>query len=183
MLLELIIHTATRHWSRSFPPGQKPAGRYGHTLNILGSKIYVFGGQVEGYFFNDLWAFDLNALQNAHSKWEMITQNSLDGGPPEGQIPPARTNHTTVTWNEKLYLYVYRPAPFTSTDQVADLEAPMALNGSMTSGPTILGSLHGRSWIVLATYLLLGKDTLLPWSTMLCIYLVDGQKTGPISAI
>lgn len=89
-----------------FPPGPRPAGRYGHTLNILGSKIYVYGGQVEGYFFNDLWAFDLNALQNAHSKWEMLIQNSLDGGPPEGSIPPARTNHTIVTWNEKLYLYV-----------------------------------------------------------------------------
>ncbi|KAL8917370.1 MAG: hypothetical protein Q9208_007988 [Pyrenodesmia sp. 3 TL-2023] len=100
-----LLNTSTRHWSRSFPPGPRPAGRYGHTLNILGSKIYVYGGQVEGYFFNDLWAFDLNALQNAHSKWEMLIQNSLDGGPPEGSIPPARTNHTIVTWNEKLYLF------------------------------------------------------------------------------
>ncbi|KAL8715662.1 MAG: hypothetical protein Q9225_006338 [Loekoesia sp. 1 TL-2023] len=100
-----LLNTSTRHWSRSFPPGQRPAGRYGHTLNILGSKIYIFGGQVEGYFFNDLWAFDLNALQNAHSKWELLIQNSADGGPPEGQIPPARTNHTTITWNEKLYLF------------------------------------------------------------------------------
>ncbi|KAL8838292.1 MAG: hypothetical protein Q9170_002189 [Blastenia crenularia] len=83
----------------------RPAGRYGHTLNILGSKIYVFGGQVEGCFFNDLWAFDLNALQNANSKWEMLIPNSLDGGPPEGQIPPARTNHSTITWNDKLYLF------------------------------------------------------------------------------
>lgn len=96
------MDAATRHWSRSFPPGQRPDGRYGHTLNILRSKIYVFGGQVEGYFFNDLWAFDLNALQN----WEMLIQSSGEGGPPEGSIPPARTNHTTVTWNDKLYLYV-----------------------------------------------------------------------------
>ncbi|KAL9004384.1 MAG: hypothetical protein Q9188_002800 [Gyalolechia gomerana] len=100
-----LLNTSTRHWSRSFPPGQRPAGRYGHTLNILGHKIYVYGGQVEGYFFNDLWAFDLNALQNASSKWEMLIQNSADGGPPEGQIPPARTNHTTITWNDKLYLF------------------------------------------------------------------------------
>ncbi|KAI4091333.1 MAG: hypothetical protein LQ344_004193 [Seirophora lacunosa] len=96
-----LLNTSTRHWSRSFPPGQRPAGRYGHTLNILRSKIYVFGGQVEGYFFNDLWAFDLNALQN----WEMLIQSSGEGGPPEGSIPPARTNHTTVTWNDKLYLF------------------------------------------------------------------------------
>jgi len=99
-----LIFVATRHWSRSMPPGPRPAGRYGHTLNILGSKIYVFGGQVEGYFFNDLFAFDLNALQNANSKWEMLVQNSAGAGPAEGQIPPARTNHTIISWNDKLYL-------------------------------------------------------------------------------
>ncbi|KAL8767492.1 MAG: hypothetical protein Q9209_005999 [Squamulea sp. 1 TL-2023] len=100
-----LLNTSTRHWSRSMPPGPRPAGRYGHTLNILGSRIYVFGGQVEGYFFNDLVAFDLNALQNANSRWEMLIPNSADGGPPEGQVPPARTNHTIVSWNEKLYLF------------------------------------------------------------------------------
>ncbi|KAL9611684.1 MAG: hypothetical protein Q9167_003679 [Letrouitia subvulpina] len=100
-----LLNTSTRHWSRSSPPGIRPAGRYGHTLNILGSKIYVFGGQVEGYFFNDLLAFDLNALQAASSRWEMVIPNSNDGGPPEGQVPPARTNHTVVSYSDKLYLF------------------------------------------------------------------------------
>ncbi|KAL8638736.1 MAG: hypothetical protein Q9228_004135, partial [Teloschistes exilis] len=100
-----LLNTSTRHWSRSMPPGPRPAGRYGHTLNILGSRIYVFGGQVEGYFFNDLLAFDLNALQNSNSRWEMLMPNSADGGPPQGQVPPARTNHTVVSLNDKLYLF------------------------------------------------------------------------------
>ena len=73
-------------------------------MNILGSKIYVFGGQVEGYFFNDLMAFDLNTLQNTTTEWEKLILDSNDGGPPEGQVPPARTNHTIVSWNDKLYL-------------------------------------------------------------------------------
>ena len=93
----------TRHWSRSMPPGTRPAGRYGHTLNILGSKIYVFGGQVEGHFFNDLLAFDLNALQNSNSKWELLIPNTYDSAS-EGHVPPARTNHSIVSWNDKLYL-------------------------------------------------------------------------------
>jgi Galactose oxidase, central domain len=71
---------------------------------MLGSKIYVFGGQVEGYFFNDLITFDLNALQNPSNKWEFLIRNSHEGGPPSGQIPPARTNHTIVSFNDKLYL-------------------------------------------------------------------------------
>lgn len=65
----------------------------------------MFGGQVEGFFFNDLVAFDLNQLQNPSNKWEHLVQNSHEGGPPEGQIPPARTNHTIVSFNDKLYLF------------------------------------------------------------------------------
>lgn len=100
----LLMITATRQWSRAVPAGPRPSGRYGHSLNILGSKIYVFGGQVEGYFMNDLVAFDLNQLQVPTNRWEMLIRNSDEGGPPVGQIPPARTNHSVVTYNEKLYL-------------------------------------------------------------------------------
>ncbi|KAJ5163673.1 Kelch-type beta propeller [Penicillium coprophilum] len=100
-----LLNTSSRQWSRAIPPGSRPSGRYGHTLNILGSKLYVFGGQVEGFFFNDLIAFDLNQLQSPTNKWEVLIPNSHEGGPPPGQIPPARTNHTIVSFNEKLYLF------------------------------------------------------------------------------
>ncbi|PKY06560.1 putative cell polarity protein [Aspergillus campestris IBT 28561] len=100
-----LLNTSSRQWSRSIPPSPRPSGRYGHTLNILGSKIYVFGGQVEGFFFNDLVAFDLNQLQNPTNTWEFLIRNSHEGGPPPGQIPPARTNHTIVGFNDKLYLF------------------------------------------------------------------------------
>ncbi|KAG4414932.1 hypothetical protein IFR04_011955 [Cadophora malorum] len=100
-----LLNTSTRQWSRAVPAGPRPSGRYGHSLNILGSKIYVFGGQVEGYFMNDLVAFDLNQLQVPTNRWEMLIRNSEEGGPPQGQIPPARTNHSIVTYNEKLYLF------------------------------------------------------------------------------
>jgi Kelch motif len=86
------------------PPGARPAGRYGHTLNILGPKIYVFGGQAENLFFNDLMAFDLNSLSNPENKWELLIGNSNENGSPTIQIPPARTNHTIVSFNDKLYL-------------------------------------------------------------------------------
>ncbi|KAK4682265.1 Negative regulator of mitotic exit [Podospora pseudoanserina] len=99
-----LLNTSTRQWSRALPAGPRPSGRYGHSLNILGSKIYIFGGQVEGYFMNDLAAFDLNQLQMPNNRWEMLISSTESGGP-QGKIPPARTNHSVVTFNDKLYLF------------------------------------------------------------------------------
>ena len=83
------------------PAGARPSGRYGHTLNIVGSKIYIFGGQVEGFFMNDLSAFDLNTLQMPNNRWELLLDSTPEGTP---NVPAARTNHSMVTFNDKMYL-------------------------------------------------------------------------------
>jgi hypothetical protein len=54
---------------------------------------------VEGYFMNDLSAFDLNQLQMPNNRWEILIQG--DGSP---KIPAARTNHSMVTFDDKMYL-------------------------------------------------------------------------------
>ncbi|UNI24199.1 Negative regulator of mitotic exit [Purpureocillium takamizusanense] len=95
-----LLNTSTRHWSRALPAGPRPSGRYGHSLNILGSKIYIFGGQVEGHFMNDLSAFDLNQLQMPNNRWEILLQ-----GESSPKAPAARTNHSMVTFNDKMYLF------------------------------------------------------------------------------
>lgn len=100
---QCLTVSASRQWSRASPPGARPPGRYGHTLNILGSKIYIFGGQVEGHFFNDLIAFDLNQLQNPSNQWEFL-KDTTDNRQNEDNTPAVRTNHTVVTHNDQLYL-------------------------------------------------------------------------------
>ncbi|KAF8538437.1 hypothetical protein BDD12DRAFT_917694 [Trichophaea hybrida] len=96
-----LLNTSTRQWSRASPHGHRPSGRYGHTLNILGSKLYIFGGQVDTVFFNDLVAFDLNTLQHVGSKWEIL----VPGAEGSTDVPASRTNHTIVTWKDKLFLF------------------------------------------------------------------------------
>lgn len=78
---------------------------------------------MDGFFFNDLVAFDLNTLQNAGSGWEVLVparEAGLD-------MPASRTNHTIVTWSDKLYLYVNHPRRrMTRADAEPGLEEPMA---------------------------------------------------------
>lgn len=48
---------------------------------------------------NDLAAFDLNQLQMPNNRWEMLIK--AEASP---KIPAARTNHTVITYNDKMYL-------------------------------------------------------------------------------
>ncbi len=53
---------------------------------------------------NDLAAFDLNQLQMPNNRWEMLIENSDSAPASQGKIPPARTNHSVITYNDKMYL-------------------------------------------------------------------------------
>lgn len=48
---------------------------------------------------NDLSAFDLNQLQMPNNRWEILVH-----GETSPNIPAARTNHTVITYNDKMYL-------------------------------------------------------------------------------
>lgn len=53
---------------------------------------------------NDLAAFDLNQLQMPNNRWDMLIATTEPGTPPQGKAPPARTNHSMITFNDKMYL-------------------------------------------------------------------------------
>ena len=66
-------------WSRVTVDGQTPDARFGHNavFDIPGQQMVVFGGQKEGDFFADVWAFDV-----AGGAWSRIAG--------EGEGPAAR---------------------------------------------------------------------------------------------
>ena len=83
---------------------------------MLDSNFFVFGGQAEGSFMNDLWAYDIKQRESEHSlqgfalrrrsivgvaggkhRWESIQFTT----PP----PPRRTGHVLTAHQGKLYLF------------------------------------------------------------------------------
>lgn len=92
-----LLNTTTLRWTIAEPKGPRPTGRYGHSLVNVGVKLFVFGGQVDDMFYSDMWVFDLTQLRSPTCHWEKVEPLT----PP----PPPRTNHTVVTYQEKIYLF------------------------------------------------------------------------------
>ncbi|KAK8858500.1 hypothetical protein IAR55_002727 [Kwoniella newhampshirensis] len=92
-----ILDLRSQEWT-SVPVSSGPQGRYGHAVTLLEGKFYVFGGQADGAFMNDLWMYDLKQLSGTTHRWEEIHYST----PP----PPRRTGHILVGGNNgKLYLF------------------------------------------------------------------------------
>ena len=52
--------------------GPGPGGRYFHTVTMIRSKLFVFGGVMGGTSLNDVWALDLNSSTIAPSLLHVI---------------------------------------------------------------------------------------------------------------
>ncbi|WWC88764.1 uncharacterized protein L201_003677 [Kwoniella dendrophila CBS 6074] len=92
-----ILDLRSQEWT-SVPVQRGPVGRYGHAVCLVEGKFYVFGGQADGAFMNDLWMYDIKQLSGTSHKWEQIQYTT--------PAPPRRTGHILVAGNNnKLYLF------------------------------------------------------------------------------
>lgn len=103
-----FFNISSLKWTITSPEGERPMGRYGHQISVLNfelpnkpnhwlSYLYLFGGQMDDQYFNDVWKFDLSNFRNPKTKWERIQST--------GDIPPPLSNHSLVAFNNKLFIF------------------------------------------------------------------------------
>ncbi|EIW73669.1 hypothetical protein TREMEDRAFT_59843 [Tremella mesenterica DSM 1558] len=91
-----ILDLRTQEWIKlSIPNG--PVGRYGHAVCMHESKLFMFGGQAEGAFMDDFWAFDVKQLSGDQQSWEVVKATT--------RTPPKRTGHILMSYQGKIYLF------------------------------------------------------------------------------
>ncbi|CUS24871.1 LAQU0S21e00342g1_1 [Lachancea quebecensis] len=89
-------------WTIPRPVGPRPLGRYGHKISIIATsqmrtRLFVFGGQFDDTYFNDLTVFDLSSFRRPDSHWQFIKPNTF--------APPPLTNHTMISYDYKLWVF------------------------------------------------------------------------------
>ncbi|KAL3235617.1 Kel1p [Nakaseomyces bracarensis] len=95
-----LLNINSYKWTIPNPTGQRPLGRYGHKIvTIAGeqTRLYLLGGQFDDTYFGDLAMFDLSSFRRPDSHWVFLK--------PNGFTPPAITNHTMVTFDEKIWVF------------------------------------------------------------------------------
>ncbi|CAI4062932.1 Kel2p SKDI_07G4870 [Saccharomyces kudriavzevii IFO 1802] len=97
-----LFNVNSYKWTIPQPIGSRPLGRYGHKISIIAynpmqTKLYLFGGQLDKTYFNDLAMFDLSSFRRRNSHWEFLE--------PATTVPPPLANHTMVTYGNKLWVF------------------------------------------------------------------------------
>jgi len=78
--------------------GPGPGGRRYHTMTLVGSKLFVFGGKSAKGCLNDIWAFDLNCLKS-NPFWESYEPA------PGNKKPLPRAGHISVTTGDRIIIF------------------------------------------------------------------------------
>jgi hypothetical protein len=96
--------------------GPGPGGRYYHTMTLVGSKLFVFGGWTATRCLNDIWAFDLNYCTFGPRFSEPFCPyfSTVESNPfwesyepaPENKKPLPRAGHVSVANGDRIIVFV-----------------------------------------------------------------------------
>ncbi|KAL5996045.1 acyl-CoA-binding domain-containing protein 4 [Asimina triloba] len=86
-------------WVAPSVSGQRPKPRYEHGATIMQEKMYVFGGNHNGRYLNDLQVLDLRSLTWSKLDVKAATQLSESSSP--ATLAPC-AGHSLIPWGNKL---------------------------------------------------------------------------------
>ncbi|KAG0248535.1 Negative regulator of mitotic exit [Mortierella polycephala] len=92
-----VLHTVRKEWNRPQIQTLLPAPRHSHAACVIGTVMYITGGQLSGYYMNDIAAFDLKTLNGKRPAWTMLA--------PKSELPPARAGHCATAYDGKVYIF------------------------------------------------------------------------------
>ena len=104
----LCEKSVQRQWRCVPITGEAPQSRYGPGLCAVGNTLYLFGGQTDSTFWNDVWTIDVSSLdsQQSDSSGSKDALSWVQIHTPSTNIPAKRTNHTWIPYGRNIYLYV-----------------------------------------------------------------------------
>ncbi|KAF8499857.1 hypothetical protein F5888DRAFT_1921663 [Russula emetica] len=94
-----LLNLVSREWTRIVVNGPGPGGRCNHTMTLVGSKLFVFGGRTVRRRLNDIWVLDLDFLKS-DPFWESCE------AAPGNEKPLPRSGHVSVTNGDRIIVFV-----------------------------------------------------------------------------
>ncbi|KAF9929524.1 Negative regulator of mitotic exit [Mortierella alpina] len=91
-----VLHTARREWNKPPIQGLLPTPRHSHTGCNVGTTMYIFGGQIDDHYMDDINAFDMKTITQS-PKWEKLE--------PQTESPPARSGHCAGVHEGRIYIF------------------------------------------------------------------------------
>ncbi|KAF9949222.1 Negative regulator of mitotic exit [Mortierella alpina] len=91
-----VLHTARREWNKPPIQGPLPTPRHSHIGCNVGTTMYIFGGQIDDHYMDDINAFDMKTITQS-PKWEKLE--------PQTESPPARSGHCAGVHEGRIYVF------------------------------------------------------------------------------
>lgn len=168
---------------------------------MCGTKFYIYGGQVDGEFLDDLWCFDLSSrtlpfistsiflrcfehIAFPKTFTDVCVVTVKDGrprwenlsSPPNTKAPARRTGHVMVTYADKLYLCVV----FEFTSSLRDTWSYLTYSPSRFGGTD--GQFHYNDTWCYDTSLVITPTTS-AWNDLQCIGYIPLPREGHAGAL
>ncbi|KAI8091536.1 hypothetical protein BDF21DRAFT_376285 [Thamnidium elegans] len=91
-----LLNLHSKQWTRIQMEGVQPTERSGHSAVAHEGVMYIWGGQNEGNYFNDLFIFNSSTFSTT-PRWEQLGYNN--------ECPEARSGHISQFFENKLFIF------------------------------------------------------------------------------